>query len=89
MLQQSPIDVKYRPNHCIVYNIYEKRNETNCDDTTALDMKLMILMIINIIPMVFFVAICIGLFILMAVLVQVGGIFVVDVHIMTAKYFVS
>ena len=39
----------------------------NCDDTTALDTKLMILMSINVIPTVFFVAICIGLFILMAV----------------------
>ena len=55
----------------------------NCDDTTALDTKLMILMSINVIPTVFFVAICIGLFILMAVPVRVGRIFVVDVHVMT------
>ena len=40
-------------------------------------------MSINIIPTVFFVAIRIGLFILMAVPVRVGGIFVVDVHVMT------
>ena len=49
----------------------------------------MILTSINIIPIVFFITVCIGLFILMDVLVQVGGIFVVDVHIMMAKYFIS